>query len=57
MNRSPLSLLVAAFGGVALATIFSLGTMLRTLEEMKLSGGGMGAFSYGVWQAARLPLA
>ena len=57
MNRSPLSLLVAAFGGVALATIFSLGTMLRTLEDMTLSGGGMGAFAYGVWQAARLPLA
>ena len=54
---APLSLLAVGYGGVALATAFSMWTMLRVLGEMAESGGGIASYSFGVWQAMRMPLA
>ncbi len=52
-----LSLLAVAYAGVALASCFALWTINRTLQEMAVTGGGIGAIAFGIWQAARLPLA
>jgi ABC-type Fe3+ transport system permease subunit len=56
-GTAPLSLLAVGYGSVALATIFSMGSMLRMLDEMKHTGGGIAIFASGVWHAARMPLA
>ena len=52
-----LSLLAVAYAGVALASCFALWTIRGTFEELARQGGGIGARSFGFWQAARVPLA
>lgn len=52
-----LPLLAVAWAGVALASCFALWSVSRTIAELGRAGGGISYLSFGMWQAARLPLA
>jgi hypothetical protein len=52
----PIALLAAAYAGVALASSVAGWMFSRTLHEMARTGGGIGAVSFGIWQATRVPL-
>src|ERR1051325_1945048 len=52
-----LPLLAVAWSGVALASCFALWNLSHTIAGMGREGGGIGSLSFGMWQAARLPLA
>ncbi|HYI12989.1 MAG TPA: hypothetical protein VEK57_28340 [Thermoanaerobaculia bacterium] len=48
--------LVAAYGGIALASFFAVRSFGRTLAEVTQLGGGIYTVSRGIWEAALLPL-
>src|SRR6185503_18331306 len=50
-------LIAAAYGGVALASAVAVWMFSRSLDEMSRLGGGIASLSFGMWQAARVPLA
>lgn len=52
-----LPLLAVGWSAVALASLFALRTLGRTMTELYAAGGGIRDLSLGIWQASRLPLA
>jgi hypothetical protein len=50
------ALVATALASMALASSLALRVILATFEDVLRNGGGIGAISFGIWQATSLPL-
>jgi hypothetical protein len=51
-----LGLVAVALASMALASSLALRMILATFQDVSRNGGGIGAISFGIWQATQLPL-
>jgi hypothetical protein len=54
---APIALIAASYAGIALACCFAVRMFVAVFAELSERGGGIGALSYGFWQAMSVPLA